>query len=439
MAATPQPGSPLPQAPPPRGGARAASSSPRRVLAARGPLPATASAPPYRLSAWLLGACLLGAFAAPPATATDAKDCPSRYRPGYEADWDLAKPSWEASCREGVSPERILEKAKADFRSACGRRLQEAVRGGLATAEQARQACGRGRPGEAELTARLRAGASPLAGGPGGAPDRQEGFRQSQRQVDGLGRGIGVRLGDGRLGEIYGERALTAAHLQGASAGAGVLAVPTPPDTPLKSGAKPPAKPQRPDQEALSIIRQSPRFLARHQEVLRRGYSIEWGPAGGGTFIKKGRKVIVVDSSKRGRPREIASSLAHEYGHAGHVDRPTAPEGVDQDTFVRANVAEELADEGEATLFNMEVRDELLSNGIAIRVSGTALSDYEAIYKQYKKDGDRDKARRAIGAVYAVREHPSTSPKDSYGDYYTRRYTDLYQQWQVAQAGLNKG
>jgi hypothetical protein len=181
-------------------------------------------------------------------------------------------------------------------------------------------------------------------------------------------------------------------------------------------------------------IDKSPKFRDMIKALLAKGYTIEYGKAGGGTYISKTEKKIVIDESQKGNIAAVLQSLAHEAGHAGYTDKYTSPNGLTKDQYVDLNVKDRLADEGEATLVNLELRADLKANGgVSIGVAGANAKKYEAIYQQYLKDGDREKARRLIGEIFAKHEHPSTDPSKTYWDYYAKPYQDYYDTWKKTQ------
>jgi len=177
-------------------------------------------------------------------------------------------------------------------------------------------------------------------------------------------------------------------------------------------------------------IDQSPKFRAKIKELLAKGYTFEYGPAGQGSYMDPGTRRIVIDGSKQGDLESTVQTLAHEAGHPGYTFKETKPDGLTKAQYIEKNVLNMLAGEGEATLTNFELRDDLRANGgLKIDVDGNFPKEYEAIYQQYLKDKDRAKARAAIGKIFGKNEHPSTSPGQTYWDYYADWYGKAYDQW----------
>jgi type VI secretion system secreted protein VgrG len=169
--------------------------------------------------------------------------------------------------------------------------------------------------------------------------------------------------------------------------------------------------------------------LTKNVEALKKnGWTIEYGDAGKGSYTDKTKKRIVVDSNAKNSPTAAAQTLAHESGHALYTADPyVTPTGKTKDEYVKANVKRDLKDEGEATLTNVQVRNEVKENGGPdIGVAGTQAKKYEEIAAKYPEAKDRDKAREEIGSAFAKGEHPSNAPSQTYEDYYAKTYADHY-------------
>ena len=181
-----------------------------------------------------------------------------------------------------------------------------------------------------------------------------------------------------------------------------------------------------PVEDAKKIIDKSPTLKKQLNDLENKGWKIEYNESGKGSYLDKKNKRIVVD--KIGDSNDITRTLSHEKGHAFYKDDPyVPPSGLSKEEYVNKNVKRHLKDEGEATLSNMEVRGEILSNGGPdIGVSGTKKDQYEKIFEEYKVSGDREKAREKIGDVFADGERPSTKPSVTYREYYGKTYEDYY-------------
>lgn len=183
-----------------------------------------------------------------------------------------------------------------------------------------------------------------------------------------------------------------------------------------------------------AIAAKSP-TLQKNLAALKGKVDIEYGTAGGGTFYDPNgvpRPKIVVDPNEAGDPASVVQSLSHESGHALYTQDPyVPPDGLTKEEYVAKNVNRNLKDEGEATLTNAQVRNEILENGGPdIGIAGSHTEEYDAIAKKYPDPADRDKARQEIGDIFADGETPSGDENagKSYRDYYAKPYEDAYPQ-----------
>ncbi|HVG20388.1 MAG TPA: DUF6782 family putative metallopeptidase [Blastocatellia bacterium] len=175
------------------------------------------------------------------------------------------------------------------------------------------------------------------------------------------------------------------------------------------------------------IIGKSPKFTKKIKDLQADGWKIQYGAAGKGTYVDKKAKTIVIDSNQKKNANEAVTSLAHEAGHAGYNNKYTPPTGLKKEEYVKANVKDNLADEGEATLTNIELKRDLKANGGPdITVAGAHAGEYEKIYDKYPDPKDRQKARDEIGDTFATKERPSTAPDKTYNEYYSKTYEDFY-------------
>ncbi|WAC20670.1 hypothetical protein OVA24_04660 [Luteolibacter sp. SL250] len=178
------------------------------------------------------------------------------------------------------------------------------------------------------------------------------------------------------------------------------------------------------------LVEKSPTLVANLKALEEDGWVIRYGEPGKGSFCDKTKKEIVIDPNEKDNPASITQTLAHESGHALYSADPYVPHtGLSKDEYVRKNVEAALKDEGEATLMNAKVRDEIMGNGgTDIGIAGAKSDEYEKAYQEYKEHGDREKARKDIGAIFAKGERPSTDPTKTYEEYYGAPYSDYYDQ-----------
>ena len=166
------------------------------------------------------------------------------------------------------------------------------------------------------------------------------------------------------------------------------------------------------------------------EAMQRAGWRVEYGAPGSGSFADRSAKLVTIDGNDRSSDAAVLQTLAHESGHATYTQDPyVSYEGVSRQEFVDRNVMRSLKDEGEATMTNIDVRNELrAAGGPDIGVAGAQSSDYERVAGQYPNAADRDRAREEIGRLFSSGEHPSTSPNETYGAYYGHTYESFYDQ-----------
>jgi uncharacterized Zn-binding protein involved in type VI secretion len=181
------------------------------------------------------------------------------------------------------------------------------------------------------------------------------------------------------------------------------------------------------------LAAQSPTLQQNLKDMKSQGWTVEYGEAGKGSYASRNEKKVVIDSNDKGKPEAVVQTLAHESGHALYTPEPQVPyTGLSREDYVDKNVKIALKDEGEATLTNVKVRQEILDKkGPDIGIAGTQGTKYEEIAKKYPAASDRDKARAEIGQVFAKGEHPSTDPSSTYYDYYAKPFQDHYDKYAV--------
>jgi type VI secretion system secreted protein VgrG len=180
------------------------------------------------------------------------------------------------------------------------------------------------------------------------------------------------------------------------------------------------------DVDAVAAL--SPTLQKNVQKLREDGWKIKYGEPGKGSFCRRDRKEIIIDPDSKGKPVLVTQTLAHESGHALYQPDPyIPPAGLTRQVYIDSNAARDLADEGEATLMNCQIRAEIISrNGPNIGVAGAQEAQYEKIYAKYSKPEDRDQARREIATIFANGEHLSTAPSMTYGQYYEKPYADYF-------------
>jgi len=202
---------------------------------------------------------------------------------------------------------------------------------------------------------------------------------------------------------------------------------PQPPGAPVQScAAGGPSTGLGTDADALAA--KSPTLQGNLEKLDDEKWTVKYGAAGGGSYCDRDAKTIVVDANEKGHPEQVVQTLAHESGHALYTPDPyVQPTGLTKQQYVAANVNRSLKDEGEATLMNARIREEILNNGGSdIGIAGAQSAKYEQLSAQYPNAADRDIARQKIGDLFADGERPSTSPADTYRDYYSKPFSDFY-------------
>lgn len=172
------------------------------------------------------------------------------------------------------------------------------------------------------------------------------------------------------------------------------------------------------------LAAKSPSLQNDLQALQQDGWDIQYGAPGGGSYADKNATppLIVIDGSEQGNPAAVTQSLAHEVGHARYT---YTPDYTTKTNFMNGV----LGDEGAATMNNIRVQREILSNGGAdIGIAGNPANHpaYEAAYNAYQTSGDAATARQTIGSIFAHGEITSTTGQ-SYYDYYGGWYDANFQ------------
>lgn len=183
--------------------------------------------------------------------------------------------------------------------------------------------------------------------------------------------------------------------------------------------------------EVFALIIQSPTLVADLIKLNNEGWVIKAGKRGKGSFANRTKREIEIDSNDLPNRLHATQLLAHEAGHAVYNPEPEVPmDGLTRDEYVTRNTDRDLRDEGEATLVNAEVREEILDTSGGkddIGIAGQNSQSYQQSYENYKEHGDRNAARDEIGKKFARGEKPSGNrPEKDYGEYYSRPYENKY-------------
>lgn len=196
-------------------------------------------------------------------------------------------------------------------------------------------------------------------------------------------------------------------------------------------GGSPPRATTSLGSDVDNVINRSP-TLARDVAALRaQRWTYSYARSGAGTFTDANARRIYLDGDERGSPRDAANSVAHESGHALNPPATVQPSGLTRAEFIKKNVDAELAGEGAATLYNAQVREEILANGGPdIGIPGKQSKTYTAIYEDYKAGKlTKSEAEARIAEVYGAREntaYANQNYRQYYAEVYGRRWDRMY-------------
>ncbi|HBM2573854.1 TPA: type VI secretion system Vgr family protein, partial [Enterobacter hormaechei subsp. xiangfangensis] len=167
-------------------------------------------------------------------------------------------------------------------------------------------------------------------------------------------------------------------------------------------------------EDVVKEINKSPTLQTQLKDLKDKGWAIQPGAAGGGSYADTNNKLIVMDPEHMEDTATTVQTLAHEAGHATY---PVAVDSSSKESFINS----QLMDEGGATLNNIKIQREILANGgIDIDIAGSAenLKAYNSAYdKMVSGELSRIDAAKAIGKVYGKGEIASGTNLN-YNDYY---------------------
>lgn len=169
------------------------------------------------------------------------------------------------------------------------------------------------------------------------------------------------------------------------------------------------------------LVEKSPTLQKDIESLKKDDWNIVYGPEGQGSYADRATKTITLDGNLRNDPLSATQVLAHEVGHAAY---PYVPDMSSKTTFVNGT----LADEGAATMKNIQVQREILANGgpdIGIAGNAANHASYNQAYDAYLVNGNADAARHTIGQQIGRGEITSTNGQ-SYADYYGGWYDNAY-------------
>lgn len=171
------------------------------------------------------------------------------------------------------------------------------------------------------------------------------------------------------------------------------------------------------DPSLAPLLAKSPTLRAGLAQADHDNLGVEWGPAGGGTYLVPGVK-IVIDENAIGQGSRIARSLSHEVGHHLFTEQP---DRTSKQSFVNTALRGEAA----ATLSNVQVQREIIAAGgpnIGVSGTGNRPQQYGAIAAELEAGRiNRNQALSQIADVFKT-EAPSVGPHATYELYYGAHY-----------------
>lgn len=181
-------------------------------------------------------------------------------------------------------------------------------------------------------------------------------------------------------------------------------------------------------------IAKSPIMTAELNEALARGVSIQF-TLDGGEYDGQ-NNLITIPAAYADSPDAIVSTLAHELGHAMWGDvtiPPSTALAMGRQQFVNQQVAQELQNEGVATLNDIAIEEQISPNTPmqSLKVNGLdvrqAPEEFNMDYMQFSSGQESlGQAANAIGAFYASNEFPGNDLSETYGAMYTRNAQQVY-------------
>lgn len=176
-------------------------------------------------------------------------------------------------------------------------------------------------------------------------------------------------------------------------------------------------------QSARDLIKKSPTLRAQILSLEQSGYSFKSGPVADGYYTDRDSSTIVIDQPLS--DGATVSHVAHEVGHAVTPQQPSiaATPSMTRDQYVRANVDNLMANEGEAQFNAAKVRAELKAGGgTDIGIPGSQTADYQRAYDDFA--AGRITRAQAVDRMANLmgNEKVSTPPYQAYRDYYADSY-----------------
>jgi WXG100 family type VII secretion target len=174
------------------------------------------------------------------------------------------------------------------------------------------------------------------------------------------------------------------------------------------------------------LAAQSPTVTAQLEALDRQRWTIQQGPAGGGSYADRQTHTLVIDGGDS--PEYQVGGIAHEGAHALYGEPPYHPPTatMTRDQYVRLNVNEALQNEGNSQFNEVAARQEILDHGGPdIGTSGTQAAEYQRIYGEYRAGNlTREQAINQMGT--AIGNDSTSTTHENYRVYYGHTFEDYW-------------
>ena len=165
------------------------------------------------------------------------------------------------------------------------------------------------------------------------------------------------------------------------------------------------------------MIEKSPTLKDDISKLTNNDWTISFGKEGSGSQTIYTAKEIILDGNLKKSPATTVQILSHEIGHQQY----SIPADM---TSKEAYIHSRLANEAAATMKNIHIQREIISNGgIDIGIAGNPSNHqhYNKAYDQFLKTKDAEASRKSIGSIISEGEITSTT-KQPYSIYYGEIY-----------------
>lgn len=176
-----------------------------------------------------------------------------------------------------------------------------------------------------------------------------------------------------------------------------------------------------------AIINESPMLQEQILESSDLGYTMEMGPAGGGSYMDPAASRIVIESGMS--DEWTASVVAHEVGHSLYDFPYQPPDGLSRADFIRVNTEASLLDEANARFNEIALERDLIANGSGASVASSWGPDHHAVL-QGLQNGSLTQEAAINQIANDFRGYTTSTTGELYPVYYGNAYGDIYDQHQ---------